>query len=71
MRNKKHRNLRKKFCGEKRKRCYLTRDDASSDMGLLTKTTGTTGLSVYRCRNGCGQYHIGHTPKEVRQRFGL
>jgi hypothetical protein len=69
MRNKIHRRKRKKFCGEKRS--YLTREDACSDMGLPAKTTGTKGLSVYRCKDGCGQFHIGHTPYKIQQRFGL
>lgn len=68
MRNKKHQAIRRKNCGEKRS--YLTREDAAHNMGLLASMTGTTGLSVYRCA-ACREFHVGHTPRGLRDRYGL
>jgi len=72
MRNPVHRARRRKFCGNKKS--YLTREDACCDMGLLAKTReaipGEYMLNVYTCKH-CGGFHVGHTPKKVRERFGL
>ncbi len=68
MRNKTHRNRRKKRCGEHIS--YLTREDACHNMLLLAGTTGTTGLTSYHCQT-CGDWHVGHAPRAIRQRYCL
>jgi len=70
MRNLKHRRLRKQFCSSTGKRKYKTREDAAHDMGLLARTALSTGLNAYRCRE-CSEFHVGHTTRLVRARFGL
>jgi len=64
MRNPIHRNRRRKLCGRKKK--YLSRESASADMGLLAQSTGTTGLTVYRCKD-CGEFHVGHARADMRR----
>jgi hypothetical protein len=68
MRNPTHRNRRKKVCGKHR--CYPTREDGAVGMFLLSSRTGTTGLSVFRCKL-CGEFHVGHTPRAIKLRYGL
>lgn len=68
MRNRTHKNRRNKRCGEKR--CYLTREDACHNMLLLAGTTGTGNLSCYRCED-CKEWHVGHMPMSIRERYQL
>jgi len=68
MRNKIHRNRRKKRCGDKVR--YLTREDAAHNMILLAEQRGVTGLSVYKCVD-CKEFHVGHTPTRIRQLYDL
>jgi hypothetical protein len=72
MRNQKHRAKRREYCyaQAKPKRKYLTREDASHEMGKLTRDTGTLGLCVYSCRT-CGEFHLGHMTERVRAKFGF
>ena len=71
MRNLKHRARRKQTCEATGKRKYLTREDAAHDMGLLARTTTHgPGISAYKC-GSCGEHHVGHMPKQIKERFGL
>lgn len=71
-RNIRHRNRRRKLCGEKLS--HLTREEACRYMGMLQEskipTPGETIISVYFHKD-CGGWHVGHTPRAVRERFGL
>jgi hypothetical protein len=70
MRNLKHQNRRRKLCDGKIS--YLTMEAACAGMGKVMELAGQQAqpLSVYRHAK-CGGFHIGHTPKEIRERFGL
>jgi hypothetical protein len=68
MRNPRHRKRRKKRCGNKIR--YRTREDACHNMGLLARTANTQNLSVYRCAK-CHEYHVGHLPAKIRDKYGV
>jgi hypothetical protein len=74
MRNRIHRNRRRKYCGEgqDRKLCHLTREDAAHFMAVLLETTGSKPqpLSAY-LHKACGEWHVGHCGKAVREKFHL
>lgn len=76
MRNLKHQHRRRKFCVDengKQRVSYLTVQAACASMAALLDVMGPSAqpLSVYRCKRGCGGLHVGHTPIEVRERYGL
>lgn len=70
MRNPVHRQRRHATCEATGKHKYRTREDAAAGMGLLARNTGDVGLSAYRCAE-CAEFHVGHVPKQVAERYGL
>lgn len=57
------RRLRRKACGNKVK--HATHDEAIL-VAHKTARKYKQRLSAYKCKY-CGSYHVGHTPKEVKQ----
>jgi hypothetical protein len=70
MRNKIHRQRRRETCEATGKHKYLTREEAAAGMGVLARTTSAEGLSAYRCAE-CAEFHVGHMPRFIRERFGM
>ena len=70
MRNPIHRQRRHATCEASGKHKYRTREEAAAGMGLLARNTGAESLSAYKCAE-CREFHVGHMPKQVMERYGL